>query len=1066
MVDIEAGTWKYSVFIAGQSESGSGVMYYPGGEYFYVITCAHVVYGQKTLRISFLSDPSKDIVANTDIPVSDVYYSPLYRHMDTQYVDMSDEIEDIAIIPVKVPDGSLLEKSDYKICDAVRWNQIYFQGYPGDIRNGADPFDDIDELHGMVHLSRDTKNYFSIRITDTNLDQGGRAGELLGFSGSPVWLYKTPYLLEGMIATTHGATAALGKVYAIKSERIRTLMRERFHIVMPRQIPAIPDEDIAAPMEISRSNEHRPTDNALTSEFDDWLDDLVAEARATLDNLQLQKTIDILRLAVDDDRFREADMDRQKHLLRFLLYCYEIADLDEEFANLESWMTEKTYIQGHDPLRRLTSTFMKRQFQDTLSAAEEYLHDEGLMNDKRLSAIIKTFHALAYAYTKKLPVSESIDTIVNEKEQLLLNTGDLDTDALIYQIIGYVYGDRYHDYHKSVRYLNHSYSIGSDNMVLESLGAAYYFLGIQHATDKDGIVDIQKVDKESLNKARATFLTILSRADELFLSGTYKRMGMVVFNTFYFLRDNYRTVTSYPYVKKYCTITDSKELRDLEKKYALVIVQGGSFDTFQFSHLTKEDEIFLNCIACYSEITSTIESSKRLHFVEADLEKSLKGVISLHLEALEKVDIKDRIVIRVNLINLYSKGIMLFGWDSVDQMEEQFLAFPEDSPTELISSMRNFIDEHKLPLEESIHNFEKTFQEHRSINTWGEVLHLFIRHELFDYADEWYKKLFTENFDLIQDEQEMGYRSYIDYIVSYGRNLKDALRCYLQVKDSIKDSDISGYWELELMALTNTFNHPERFEEERWPFVEENLIPEDVFHRQAFTAYLANLNPLKTREHYCYRPQVIVRDHLPPLRVIENYERDYLCLRGMLLPTDETAVNGISDKQIENIDCLYQCETWHKEISIRAKNLFAVKNEICLDSWSLLYLYYNDKLKGLLNEKDTIYLTHLSVIRLLDELSLSNNLYIRQLINVITESDNIQLRSPGFRNQLPVRDVMPYTEPSSTIALSREMDCAAIIGAPEIDDTFISHFKNEFARVSDLDKLMDFKEGRGHVYSE
>ena len=64
----------------------------------------------------------------------------------------------------------------------------------------------------------------------------------------------------------------------------------------------------------------------------------------------------------------------------------------------------------------------------------------------------------------------------------------------IYQMIGYVYGERYHDYVNAVRFLNRSYRIGFDNIILESLGEAYYFLGIKEATREDGIVEHIKVD--------------------------------------------------------------------------------------------------------------------------------------------------------------------------------------------------------------------------------------------------------------------------------------------------------------------------------------------------------------------------------------------------------------------------------------------------------------------------------------------------------------------------------------------------------------------------------------------
>lgn len=57
-------------------------------------------------------------------------------------------------------------------------------------------------------------------------------------------------------------------------------------------------------------------------------------------------------------------------------------------------------------------------------------------------------------------------------------------EALVYQLIGYVYGQKYHDYVNAVRFLNRTYRVGYDSMVMEALAAAYYFFGIQDATDE------------------------------------------------------------------------------------------------------------------------------------------------------------------------------------------------------------------------------------------------------------------------------------------------------------------------------------------------------------------------------------------------------------------------------------------------------------------------------------------------------------------------------------------------------------------------------------------------------
>ena len=60
----------------------------------------------------------------------------------------------------------------------------------------------------------------------------------------------------------------------------------------------------------------------------------------------------------------------------------------------------------------------------------------------------------------------------------------------------------------------------------------------------------------------------MGKADELFWSGTMRRIGLCVYNTFVFLQDNYRIFTIYQDIKKYLTQLTDDEWRDIEMKYA------------------------------------------------------------------------------------------------------------------------------------------------------------------------------------------------------------------------------------------------------------------------------------------------------------------------------------------------------------------------------------------------------------------------------------------------------------------------------------------------------------------
>ena len=102
----------------------------------------------------------------------------------------------------------------------------------------------------------------------------------------------------------------------------------------------------------------------------------------------------------------------------------------------------------------------------------------------------QAFLHLAKAYTEDLPVRETIGKLIDSHENFIYPTDEIEDEALVYQLIGYVYGQKYHDYVNAVRFLNRSYRVGYDSMVMESLAAAYYFLGIQDATDENGKIPI------------------------------------------------------------------------------------------------------------------------------------------------------------------------------------------------------------------------------------------------------------------------------------------------------------------------------------------------------------------------------------------------------------------------------------------------------------------------------------------------------------------------------------------------------------------------------------------------
>ena len=439
----------------------------------------------------------------------------------------------------------------------------------------------------------------------------------------------------------------------------------------------IPEEDVGGNSGFKPVFFDGTIESSTQTDVEKWIEDRTNACRCSIDELQLQKAIDIAREAIEDNRFTQCPADAQKKLMQHLLYCYEIGDLDGEFVALESDMVNRGFFEKYDVLRHLTRSFMKKNYSETIEVAEEAIGTEP--DNRTLFACAKVFLTLARAYVDDLPVVESIGKLLNEHENFIYETENDEDLGLIYQMIGYVYGERYHDYVNAVRFLNRSYRIGFDNIILESLGAAYYYLGIKEATREDGLVENLKVDRRALYKARECFLIIIKKCDELYWKGTIRRVGMCIYDTFFFLMDNYRVLTIYPDIQKYFVLQEGEDeykfWRDVEMKYAKVIVQSGSIDTNAFPHIRPSDKLLLETSAMTNRCCDIIDQAMRgvdpQQIKNADLERYVRDLIRETENNVRRINREDRMPIYVSLMNMYGRGMQIFGWQEIDKLIEE-----------------------------------------------------------------------------------------------------------------------------------------------------------------------------------------------------------------------------------------------------------------------------------------------------------------------------------------------------------------------------------------------------------
>ena len=1053
---VNDSTRGYSVYVTDENSTvqGSGVLFYAGGDTMFVFTCAHVVEGLEKVRLFILKEIDAAI-DEYDAFVIEISSSQIVFARENEEDTQKD---DLAIMQIARPADIELTTTEYYITETRRTRPVYVQGYPNGVPTKKHPIEYLDCLHGQVIINQASSNQFTIRIDDPAVDSGNRVYELQGLSGAPVWDDddKVNGLL-GLLTSAYDTTALLSKVRATKAQQIRSIMMDRFGVLIKRKLECIPEEDVSGGFNPTvYSGEIKQEEK---SENEKWIEDELTSLRVIIEDLKLQKAIDKGREIVADSRYETLSKDSRKRVKQYLLYCYEIAYMDDEFEALEADMRESGLIKEHDTLRLFTRTFMKRKFQETIDAAQHCIDTWDGSSKDHLLSFAKTFLLLAKAYTENLPVEETIGKLLDNNENFNLPTDDIEDEALIYQMIGYVYGEHYHNHVQSVRFLNRSYQVGFDSMVLETLAAAYYNLAVFEATDENGkIPDWRKIDQKALYKARECYLIIRDKADDLFWSGTMRRMGLCVYNTFFFLQDNYRILTIYPDIKKYLTMLTDDEWRDVEMKYAKISAQKGEINTGEFPHITTKDRILLDAIARASKCGNLIEDVTAN--VPADqiknipqFAKEIRDTTRELESAVRRIDRNERVPMYVQMINLYGRGMLMFGWDKIEKLKDLYQRLSEYADEDLLESMGNFIFEMNHPIEESIDRFKATFEKKKNIITWQELNNLYIRHGMFDEADAMYSELLTKRKELIEDGPEYAYRAFIDYVTLYKRDLKYALQCYLDEKESFQDTDIEGFWELELMLYSNSFNAPERFEVERRHFVDKGLVTEESYHRAAFIAYLTNLNEVKAFEHNDYIRRC--PHYLNPKTgsiVISLEEVHFLNWIGAIKPSFLPPADSMTNQRALEVKKVYEGENWHRTIDKQLQNQFALSKTIAIDAWSLYQIAEQNMLDSL-EKFDDVYVSHMAIIRLFEELSRTNNVRIRILLNYLKRCSKIHIYSAGFKAQLEVRNVARYFEAAAAVAVAVEKDCFVVYGEPVADNDLIDHFGKRIIRVNEMNRL-------------
>ena len=1035
---LEFETRPYCVHIADENSAslGSGLLYYPGeGERLYVFTCAHVVDKAQKLELSFLipDNPEYDEykICQLTAPATQIWYSPLDR------ITAGSHSHDIAVIELKKDEGLHLERTEYFVAEASCGMPIYAQGYPGGwVRETEHLLRALDRTEGHVRASVLSEAVFEFRVEDRFLDQGGRTYELEGASGSPVWnAGDGEHSVTGLLVRGKRDNVFRGRVESAKMRFIQSMMKVLFGISMETKILDIPEEEVADRTELRFDAAIRP-DEAVDTPQDVWIGEQQVQMKLLIDDLKMQRAINIGVEAIGDARYSDCTRENRLKIMKLLIYCYDICLLEAEANALETRMRSEGLIQEHDTYRWMRYLFSMQRYKELLQFVETVSE-----NDTAYDMAL-FFKAMAGAFVNGMPPEKTVGLYVDDRERLRETAKDADTGAFYLQVVGYVYDMCYHMPEKAIRCLNSAYRMNAQSIVLETLAGAYYQLAIKDAVNDKNRIIFSKIDRKNLYKARSCFLILMEKEDELCFKGAIKRMGWQIFHTFVFLHDNYRIIKLYPLVRDHFPFQKTADRRQVERYYAEVIALSGQIDLTQFSALNKEDKLQLQAFAAINRFFQI----GRTH-PQSEAARELRRTILLVEKIADQLPGKAAMPIYRGVIILCSQGILRFGWNLLPRMRHYYRRVRLSKDPQLIAEMADIIFEYEHSYEENAAHFAEAFQNAPSIRTWNALVGIHIRAGKLDTADAMYQDLLNNHEELYRDEPEYAYRAYLDFIKEHRRDPQNALAYFLAGRDKFDDKEIAGFWELELMLATCTFNEPERFEEERYPFMEAGLLPEDIYYHNALIAYTTNLNGPKASEMFQHLPE---GRRLP----LSREEAFYLAWRRELKLPVNPGWDGFVPSRVEDALRQYQSEAWG-DAQTREKSIqqFHIDRTCSLDAWALYLLAERDQLAAL-EDADQVYLSHYTIDRLLFEISQNPNDAIHRALDFIASHDNICIRSADFTHQLKVRRRVRYIEPASAVAVALEKNCIAVIGEPDIDDTLMDIFSSNILRPAGL---FDFK---------
>lgn len=1001
----------YSVLITtDKGKRGTGTLFYAeGSEYFYVLTCAHVIFTSQKVFIHLLEfHEAEPVEWNVEAERDQFYFSPIDQY--TVIGDDSTHTCDVAVI--RCPKGDIpLSATRYAVYPMVNGERVMAIGYPC---GTAQPvYLQQDELMAKVLRVQSNQNYFVIRVTDDFLNAADRESELKGFSGSPVWdkekLDESVMLFGGLIAMGVGANISRGRIHVMSARLLQSLMKEKFGVILETRLPNVPSGDVAPGYVEAVESPDKATVRA------GWIENERQKAQTYIDVLQLQKAVDTALAAIGNSEFEKCTVQQKYRIYSSVQEAYRLAREYDTYDRIAEQMVQKGITDDRDELMAAVRYYEAQDPQKALVRIQRALEKNPNGNKERILELV------IRAETDETAEVSMLSQVLGPRDQLLVKPEDKEEEEFLYQMLGFVLSNRFRQTERAVRCINRAFEVSGNYIILETSGLIYYQHAIKNAiieesTDK---IDPRRIDQRALYLARDAFLQVFSSADEMWLKGTFRRAGLQIFKCFYFLHDNFRVYKHYQDVIRYSDFTQPGVKRDIQICYLDVAVKKGPVDLSQFDALTDHDKQFYELVMLLEkpmqllcgEICRPVPEKELLDIL-ADGESRLRELVETQTDDRLGYD-------RIHSVfaNLYGTGMIRYHWQTVEEVKRHCAQMKDPAARK---AFQIYIEELQTDEFEAIEKkYRDAFEEKKDIVSFVEWSHFYIRRERFDLAKELYDSVFTQRSYLIKDQPEYFYRLYIDFTLAHQFDLTPAIRCAVAHRDAFKDSFIYAGILMELKFATCTFNDPELMLEDAKMLLEEGIYSEEEYREKCLVIQMLNCKP-KSAEQFALHGG-------DPTRCSDSEARLFIWKGARVVENPHCqAMSRWSPHQIFEI---YANEAWLRDpMEILEECGTAHNRAVVADLWTL-YILEKCKRPQIMGWFQTIYVTHCTVAAALEELRNVNDDDIRRVLNHLSSEKNVVMLSPTLERQLEVRSPdLEFAEMHRACLLAQEMNCPALVG--------------------------------------